>query len=143
MVDDDAWQPGEQVGMADADLADPLQGAAVGDDDEVVGRGRVRIGPKAGDTLDVVVERWHRVGAHGIGGAAERLDDPDDPERRPQRVGVGVFVADGQHPPGAAKAVDDGRGNVPEIRTQIDGHRCGRDREEGLRVPVRGPGRRR
>ena len=44
----------------------------------------------------------------GIGRAAERLDEPDDPERRPERVGVRVLVADRQHAPGAAQAVDDG-----------------------------------
>ena len=45
----DARQPREQVGVADADLADPLERAAVGDDEQVVGRRRVGIGPEALD----------------------------------------------------------------------------------------------
>ena len=40
VVDDHPGQPREQVGVARADLADPLERAAVGDDQQVVGRGR-------------------------------------------------------------------------------------------------------
>ena len=49
VVDDDARQPREQVRVAAADLADPLERAAVGDDQQVVRRGRVRVGPEALD----------------------------------------------------------------------------------------------
>ena len=64
VVDDDARQPREQVGVADADLADPLERAAVGDDEQVVRRGRVRVGPEALDAGDEVVQRRDRVRAH-------------------------------------------------------------------------------
>ena len=45
----DARQSCEQVRMAVADLADPLERAAVGDDQQVVRRGLVGIGA---ETLD-------------------------------------------------------------------------------------------
>ena len=49
VVDDDPRQPLEQLGMAGADLADPLERAAVGDDQQVVGARRVGVGPEALD----------------------------------------------------------------------------------------------
>ena len=65
----------------------------------------------------------HRVRAHRIGRAAERLDEPDDAERRAERVGVGVLVADRQHAPRAAQPVDDGLRDGVEVGVEIDASR--------------------
>ena len=45
---------------------DPLERPAVGDDEQVVGRGRVRVGPEPLDAGQEVVERRRRVGADGV-----------------------------------------------------------------------------
>ena len=57
MVDDHAGQAREQVGVARGHGTDPLQGAAVRDDQQVVGRVGIRVGPEALDTRHEVVER--------------------------------------------------------------------------------------
>ena len=121
MVDDDPRQPREQLGVAGADRADPLERAAVGDDHEVVGGRRVRVGPEPVDAGEEVVERRERVRADGDRrAAAQRLDEPDDRERRAERVGVGVLVADRQHAPGAAQPLDDGVGDGVEVWREVD-----------------------
>ena len=105
------------------DRADALERAAVGD--RRGGRSR-RPGPGRSGTArrrQEVVQRRDRVRAHRVGRAAERLDELDDAERRPERVGIGVLVADGQHPPRAAEALDDDVRHGVEVRRQVDGHR--------------------
>ena len=70
VVDDDPRQAGEQLGVPVADVPDPLERAAVGDHDQVVRRGGVRIGPEPLDAVEEVVQRRDRVGADRIGAAA-------------------------------------------------------------------------
>ena len=60
----------EQVGVPDTDRPDPLERAAVGDDEEVVVGGRIRVGPDALDARQEVVERRRRVGRHDVRGPA-------------------------------------------------------------------------
>ena len=123
VVDDDSRQALEQVGMAPADVADAVQRAAVGDHEQVVGGLRVRVGPEALHAPQEVVQGRDRVGADGVGTAAQGLHEMDDPERGSERVGVGVLVADGQHAPRAAQPIDDGVRNGVEVRREVDGHR--------------------
>ena len=102
MVDDHARQAFEQLAMALAHRADPLEGRAVGDDQQVVGSGRIGVGPEPLDAVEEVVQRRHRVGADRVGRAAQRVDDVDDAKRRPERVGIGVLVAHREDAPRAA-----------------------------------------
>ena len=90
---------------------------------QVIRRGGVRIGPEPLDAVEEVVQRRDRVGAHRIGERAVRLDEPDDTERGPERVRVGVLVADRQHAPGPAKAIDDGLRDGVEVGPEVDRHR--------------------
>ena len=93
VIDEDPRQPLEQLGVARPDLADPLQRSAVEDDQQVVARRRVRIGPEALRPGHEPVERRDRIGAHQVGRSAVGFDHGRDAECRPERVGVGVLVA--------------------------------------------------
>ena len=123
VVDDDPRQAGEQLGVPAGDVPDPLERSAVGDHDQVVRRGGVRIGPEPLHAVEEVVQRRDRVGAHRIGQPAVRLDQPDDAERGPERVRVGVLVADREHAPGPAQAIDDGLRDGVEVWAEVDRHR--------------------
>ena len=122
MVDDDPRQPLEQVRVTGADLADPLEGTAIGDDHEVVVGLGVRVQPEPLDAGHEVVQRRDRVGADRVGAATHRLDQLRHGERRAERVGIRVLVADGQHPPCAAQPVHDDLRDGVEIRAEIDAH---------------------
>ena len=72
----------------------------------------------------------------GSADAAEGLDEADDPERRPERVGIRVLVADRQHAPGAAQPIDDGLRNGVDIAVESDGHGGPLRERAGLRGEV-------
>ncbi len=116
--------------MPSADLADPLEGAAVDDHQQVVVDIRVRIEPFGRDARQEVIQRGRRVGADRAGLPAVELHDPGDPERRPERVRVGILVTDDQRLPGAGDPLGDEFGNGVEIRLEAARHRV------GLRLPV-------
>ena len=99
VVDVDDGHAREQLGVVGQDRPDALEVAAVADDDEV--GVEVRFGSRA-EALDVgheVVHRGHRVRADDVDACAARLQRQADRERGPERVGLGVAMADGHHPP--------------------------------------------
>ena len=87
-----AWRVG--------DGADPIEAPAVRDDEQVVVGVRLRVGSGAIDVGQEVVERRQRIGEDGGRPAAGPLDEPADRQRRAERVGVGVLVADREHAAG-------------------------------------------
>ena len=126
MVDDDAGQALEQLGVSLANGPDPVERAAVGHDEQVVGGRGIRVGAEAVHALDEVVQRRRWVGAHRVRPPTERLDDGHDAEGRPERVRIRVLVTDGEDVPGAAQALDDDLRHGAEEGRQVDGHRGGR-----------------
>ena len=87
------------------------------DDEQVVGAVRVRVGAEALDAGHEVVQRRHRVGADRRRRAPPSASTSrHDAERRAERVGVRVLVADRQHAPGAAQPVDDDLRDGGEVR---------------------------
>ena len=123
VVDHDPRQSLEELRVSPADLADAVERAAVRDHHEVVVAVRTRVGPDAVDLREVVVQGRGQVGGDRIGRPAEGLDEPDDAQRRPERVGVGVLVADRQDASGAADPLDHEVRHGVEVRGEIDGHR--------------------
>ena len=100
MVDDDARHSLEELRMSPAHLADPIERAAVRDDDEVVVGRRVRIAPDALDTGEEVVQGRRRVGRDRVGrrpraprragrsrGSPRACRRPGSRGRRPARAG--------------------------------------------------------
>ena len=63
---------------------------AVGQHEQVVSGVRVRVGPDPLDAVEEGIQRRHRVRADGIRPAPEPLDETNDAERGPERVGIGV-----------------------------------------------------
>ena len=124
MVDDDTRKAVEQLPMSFADRPHALQRRAIGDHEEVVVGGRVRVGSKPLDAVEEVVQRRDRVRAHGIGLATERLDEMDDRKRRSHRVAIGVLVADGEHPTRVADPLDHDIGHDAEVDRQVERHPC-------------------
>ena len=106
VVDHDPRQASEELGVSPADLTDPIECAAVRDHHEVVVAVWIRVGPDAIDLREVAVEGRWQVGGDRIGRPAEGLDEPDDAQRRTERVGVGVLVADRQDTSSAADPLD-------------------------------------
>ena len=98
----------------------------------------VGVGPEALDAGDEVVQRRDRVGAD-----RRRRRRPcastsrTTAERRAERVGVGVLVADRQHAARATEAVHDDLRDGVQVRREVDAHR------EPLRGALRDPVRRR
>ena len=75
MVDDHPRQALEQLRVAAADRADPIERAAVGDDEQVVvgaGSGSVRTRPTPGQE---VVQRRNRIREDGVARAPLALDE--------------------------------------------------------------------
>ena len=122
------------VGVPDADLADPLERAAIGDDEQVVRRVAVRVGPER--STPSMKSYSGGTGSVQTGSAVptHRLDETDDAERGPERVGIGVLVADRQHAPRAAEPVDD------DVRDGVEVRRRDRRSSERLRASWRRSG---
>ena len=129
MVDVDDRHAREELGMLGEDATDALELAAVADDDEVgveVGLGRR---PEAVDVRHEVVHRWHRVRADDVDARAQRLEREPDRERRSQRVGLRVAMADRHHATRREQAggdLDRHRGEVVrrQRREPFSGHGC-------------------
>ena len=83
----------QQLGVALRQRAEPVQRAAIADDEQVVGRSRVGIEANAVHADQEVIERRHRIAADQRRASAVMLHDRGDPERRTERVGIGVLVA--------------------------------------------------
>ena len=77
-------------------VAEPVQRAAVTDDEEVVVAVRRRVGPEPIHPAQEAVQRGHRVRGQRVARATVVLDDRGDAERGAERVRVGVLVGDGQ-----------------------------------------------
>ena len=130
MIDDHPGQSPEQLGMARPDRADPLERPAVDDHEEVVLDAWLRIRPLGRDARQEVVEGRDRIGADRRGPAAVELDDPGDPERRPERIGVGILVADDERLARLRDPLGHRVRDGPEVRLERDRHRA------GLRLPA-------
>ncbi len=112
VVDDDARQAGEEVGVAPADLTDPVEGSAVRHDEQVVVAVRGRIGPEGLDTGHERIRVRRRVGADEVDPSAVGLHDQSDGDRGAERVGIGVLVAHGEYPAGPPDPLHDGGRDV-------------------------------
>ncbi len=107
VVDVHDGHPPEQLGVIDQHPSHAFEVAAVADHDQVVVQVGVGRRPKALDAGHEVVHRRHGVRAHGRRPPTERFHDEGVRERRAERVGLWVLVADGQHGAGRAKARHD------------------------------------
>ncbi len=107
VIEDDARQALEHIGVPLSDGADPIDGPAVGDHEQVVVGVRLRVGAGAVDIRQEVVDRRERIGEDRGRPATDPLDEPADRQRRAERVCVGVLMADGEHVAGRRDAVDD------------------------------------
>ena len=131
VVDDHPRQVAEQLRVAAGDRADALGRRAVGQDQQVVGDGGIRIRADALDVGHERVDRRRLVGEHRGRAPADGLDQAAQRERRAERVRVRVLVADGEHLARASQASH-----------HLVGDRCGGERDEvdGLGHPRREPG---
>ena len=141
MVDHDPRQPPEQLRVAATDRPDPIERAAVGDDEQVVVDGRVGVVPGPRRVRQEVVQRRHGVGEDRGRGRAAQLDEPANCERGTERVGVGVLVTDRENAAGGGEAFDDAargrRRATASGRSSVDHRR----RLPGTERFVRDPGR--
>ena len=131
VVDDHPRQIAEQLRVPAGDRADALGRRAVGQDQQVVGDGGIRIRADALDVGHEGVDRRRLVGEHRGRAPADGLDQAAQRERRAERVRVRVLVADGEHLARASQASH-----------HLIGDRCGGERDEvdGLGHPRREPG---
>ena len=131
VVDDHPRQVAEQLRVAVGDRADALGRRAVGQHQQVVGDGGIRIRADALDVGHERVDRRRLVGEHRGRAPADGLDQAAQRERRAERVRVRVLVADGEHLARASQASH-----------HLVGDRCGGERDEvdGLGHPRREPG---
>ena len=105
------------------DRPHPLERPEVADDEQVIGRARVRIGAKVADARKQVIERGRRIARHERRRAAEAFDQHAHGERGAEGIGIGILVGDHEGGSRASQPVDDLLRDRCRIACELDRHR--------------------